>query len=73
VVGPLFFVETIITGNIYLDLLDQFVYSRVDDTERENGTGVVFQQNGNLPHFSLQVPLALNAGFLTQWIQEVDQ
>jgi hypothetical protein len=43
VVGSFFFVERTITGDIYLDLLEQFVFPQVDDIERENATGVVFQ------------------------------
>jgi hypothetical protein len=57
-----------ITGDIYLDLLGQIVLTQVDDTERENATVVVFQQDSALPHFSLQVYLALNARFPNRWI-----
>jgi hypothetical protein len=37
------FVERTITGNIYLDLLQQFIFHQVDNTERENATGVKFR------------------------------
>jgi hypothetical protein len=47
-------------------LLEQF-FTKVDDTERENTTDV-FQQDGTLPYFSLQVCLTLNARFPKQWI-----
>jgi hypothetical protein len=59
VVGPFSFAERTITGDIYLDLLEQFVFPQVDNTERENASGVVFQQDGALPHFSLQSTVAL--------------
>jgi hypothetical protein len=67
VVGPFFFVERTITADAYLDLLERFVLPQVD-IERGNATGVVFQHVGALPHFDLQVCLALNAVFLNQWI-----
>jgi hypothetical protein len=47
-------------------MLEQF-FTTVEDTERENATGVVFQQDGTLPYFSLQVCLTLNAVFPNQW------
>jgi hypothetical protein len=65
VVGSFFFVERTIT----VDILEQFVFPQVTDTERENVTGV-FQQVGALPGFSLQVCLALNA---VCPFEEVDQ
>jgi hypothetical protein len=70
-VGPLFFVERTTTGEIYLDLLQQFVFPQVDEIERENATGVVFQQDGVLLHFSLQVRLAMNARFPNRWINSL--
>jgi hypothetical protein len=56
VVRPFFLVERTITGDIYLDLLEQLVFPQVDDIERKNATGVVLQEDGTPPHFSLQVP-----------------
>jgi hypothetical protein len=44
VVGPFFFVERNITRDIYLQLLEQFVFPQVYDIERENVTGVVFNK-----------------------------
>jgi hypothetical protein len=46
----MFFRNNII-GDIYLDLLAQFVFTQVDDTEKENASGVVFHKT--LHHFSL--------------------
>jgi hypothetical protein len=37
-------VERTITGDIYLELLEQFVFPQVYDIERENATGVVFNK-----------------------------
>jgi hypothetical protein len=57
-------VERTVAGNIYLDLLEHFVFPQAGDSERENVTGVDLQQDSTVPHFILQVYLALNAGFL---------
>jgi hypothetical protein len=53
--------------NIYIALLEQFVFPQVDDIERENAPGVVFRQDGTLRHFRLQVCLTWNARFPNQW------
>jgi hypothetical protein len=39
VVGPFFFTESTITGDIYLDLLQLYVFPQIEDVERETGTG----------------------------------
>jgi hypothetical protein len=69
VIGPFSWKESLLwTADIYLHLLEQFVFSQVDDIERENATGVVLQQDSTPSHFSLQVCLALCDGFPDQWI-----
>jgi hypothetical protein len=68
VVGPFLWKDALLwTVDIYLHLLEQF-FSKVDDIERENATGVVLQQDGTPFHFSLWVIVALNAGFPDRWI-----
>jgi hypothetical protein len=54
-VWPYLFVEITTTGDICLHLLQQFVFPHVDDIERENATGVIFQLDGSPPHFIPQV------------------
>jgi hypothetical protein len=70
VVGPFFSGKNHYWGHLghYLDLLKQFVFSQVDEIERENATVVFFGQDDALSDFSLQVCLALNASFPSQWI-----
>jgi hypothetical protein len=41
-------------------MVEQFLFSQVNEIERESATGVVFQQDGSTPHFSPQVCLGLN-------------
>jgi hypothetical protein len=72
VVGPFFLWKELLLRDTYLDLLEQFVFLQVDDIERENATGGVFQQDGAPPHFSLQVRLALNAMFPNRWIGSLE-
>jgi hypothetical protein len=67
VVGPFFFVERTIIVDIYLNMLEQFVFPQITNIEREDVTGV-FQQVGAMSHFSVQVCLALNAVFPNQWM-----
>lgn len=50
-------------------MLEQF-FTKVDDTEMENAT-CVFQQDGTLSYFSLQVYLTLNASFQISGLEEV--
>jgi hypothetical protein len=66
---PHYFVAKTISGDIYLDLLEQFAFLQVDDIERENATGAVFQRDGCSPQFSLQNCLALNTRFQNRWIR----
>jgi hypothetical protein len=52
-VGTFFFAEGTITVEVFLDLLEKFVFPIVDDIESEQGTGVAFQQDGAAPNFSI--------------------
>ncbi|GBM45525.1 hypothetical protein AVEN_87565-1 [Araneus ventricosus] len=53
VVGPFFFTETSITGNIYQDFLEIYIFPQIDDSS---------------PQFSLSVREALNERFPNSWI-----
>ncbi|GBM38535.1 hypothetical protein AVEN_110205-1 [Araneus ventricosus] len=46
VVGPFFITETSITGNIYQDLLEIYVFPQIDDLEAVTGNNIVFMQDG---------------------------
>jgi hypothetical protein len=63
VVGPFFFTESTITGYIYLDLLQLYVFPQIEDVEREPWNWVIFMQDGAHPHFSLPVRGAFNEKF----------
>ena len=67
-IGPFFFMERTITGNIYLDMLEQYVFPQLDQIEEENNVQLLFQQDGAPPHFSLQVRARLNDKFPDRWI-----
>jgi hypothetical protein len=63
-----FFTESTITGDIYLDLLQLYVFPQIEDVERETGNRAIFMQDGAPPHFSLPVRGALNEKFPNAWI-----
>ena len=48
VIGPFFFVENTINGNVYLDMLQNYAIPQIPQ-------GNVFQQDGTPPHFALHV------------------
>jgi hypothetical protein len=68
VAGPFFFMESTITGHIYLDLLQLYVFPQIEDVESETGNQVIFMQDRAPPHFSLPVHGALNEKFPNAWI-----
>jgi hypothetical protein len=49
VYGPFFFMETTITGIVYLDMLKQFLIPQLD--EDDQGGRIYFQQDGAPPHY----------------------
>lgn len=67
-IGPFFFVEQTITGNVYFDMLEQYVFPQLEQIENENNVELLFQQDGAPPHFSLQVRGILNEKFPNRWI-----
>jgi hypothetical protein len=54
VIGPFIFVERNINGDVYCEMLEEYVYPQLNDIEAEKGL-VYFQQDGAPPHFSLRV------------------
>ena len=51
IIGPFFFIEKSITGLVYQDMLEEFLYPQVADLQPQ----VIFQQDGAPPHWSLDV------------------
>jgi hypothetical protein len=68
VVGSFFCRESAITGDIYLDLLQLYVFPQIEDVGREIENRVIFMQDGAPPHFSLPVRGAFNEKFPNAWI-----
>jgi hypothetical protein len=68
VAGPFIFTESAITGDIYLDLLQLYVFPHIEDVERDTGNRVIFMQDGAPPHFNLLMRGALNEKFPNAWI-----
>ena len=64
IIGPFFFHEKSITGPVYQDMLEQFVYPQVADLQPQ----VIFQQDGAPPHWSLDVRNSLTESFPDRWI-----
>jgi hypothetical protein len=48
VYDPSFFMETTITGIVYLDMLQQFLIPQLDEDDQEGR--ILFQQDGAHPH-----------------------
>jgi hypothetical protein len=59
IVGPFFFMEATVTGSVYLDMLEQFVYPQVADLQ----PNIICQQDGAPPHWSLHVQETLMRTF----------
>ena len=49
VIGPFFFSESTITGVVYLELLEQFVFPQIETFEQETLSRVIFMQAELLP------------------------
>ena len=66
VYGPFMFAEKTVTGNTYLDMLEQFLeHQLISDGIMDT---VVFQQDGAPPHFAITVRDYLNQAFPGRWI-----
>jgi len=68
VIGPFFFSESTITGVVYLDLLEQYVFPQIETFEQEIVSRVIFMQDGAPPHLSCFVTDVLNERFPDAWI-----
>jgi hypothetical protein len=66
VYGPFFFIETTISGIVYLDMLQQFFIPQSDEDNQEGR--INFQQDGAFPHYPEEVREYLNTGFPGRWI-----
>ena len=64
IIGPFIFAESIITANIYLDMLKYYVVSQLEEFQ----PWVVFQQDGAPPHWGLIVRDFLNETLTNRWI-----
>jgi hypothetical protein len=50
-----------ITGVVYLDLLEQYVFPQIETFEQETVSRVIFMQDGAPPHFSCVVTDVFNS------------
>jgi hypothetical protein len=66
VYGPFFFMETTITGIVYLDMLQQFLNPQLDEDDQEGR--IHFQRNGAPPHYLKEVREYLNPRIPGRWI-----
>ena len=64
IIGPFIFAESIITENIYLDMLKHYVVPQLEEFQ----PWVVFQQDRAPPHWGLIVCDFLNESFPNRWI-----
>ena len=60
VIGPFFFRERTITGVVYLDLFEQYVFPQIGTFKQETVSRVIFMQDRAPPHFSCFVTDVLN-------------
>ena len=64
IIGPFFFCEATVTGSVYLDMLEQFVYPQVDAFQ----SSIIYQQDGAPSQCSMDVRGSHSATFLNRWI-----
>lgn len=64
VIGPFFFCENTVNSQVYLDLLERFVFPQLQEFQ----PNILFQQDGAPPHWSLEVRQRLNNKFPDRWI-----
>ena len=60
----LFFSVPTVTGPVYLEMFEQFVYPQVAAFQ----PSIIYQQDGTPPHWSMDVQGSLNATFPNRWI-----
>ena len=59
-----FFCEPTVTGPVYLDMLEQFVYPQVAAFQ----PSIIYQQDRAPPHWSMDVQRSLNTTYPNRWI-----
>jgi transposase len=64
VIGPFFFQENNINGNIYIDMLENFAFPQLEELQ----PNVIFQQDGAPPHWKRFVRDCLDQKFPNRWI-----
>ncbi|KMQ81391.1 transposable element tc3 transposase, partial [Lasius niger] len=64
IIGPFFFIETTVTGCVYLDMLQNFALPQLEELQPI----VYFQQDGAPPHWLTAVREHLNETFPNRWI-----
>jgi hypothetical protein len=69
IIGPFFFIEPTLTGNIYLDMLEQFAVPQLLHQQ----PNVIFRQDGLPPYWGLGVGDFLDRTFPHRWIDAMDQ
>jgi hypothetical protein len=69
VYGPFFFMKMTITSIVYLDILQQFLISQLDEDDQEGR--IHFQQDGAPPHYPEEVHECLYTRFPGRWIGRV--
>ena len=62
------FSESTITGVVYLDLREHYVFPQIETFKQETVSRVIFMQDGAPPHFSCFVTDILNERFPDAWI-----
>lgn len=65
VYGPFFFEEATITGESYLNMLEDWLMAQLEEAESDD---FIFQQDGAPPHWSLRVRQFLNTRLPGRWI-----
>lgn len=70
VYGPFFFEWPSVTGDTYLDMLQNWLLPRLQANERDD---YIFQQDGAPPHWSLKVRDFLNTNLPDRWIGRAGQ
>jgi hypothetical protein len=66
IVGPYFFDGTV-AGESYLEMLREFVFPELENSQLYDNNEIIWQQDGASPYYSLRVREFLNNSFL-EWV-----